>query len=346
MNESILHLNAMPSKTWYWLKVNGVDIKLYKPNGKSIVSTNKTFNKNIDLTSFDKINGAMGNDFSNYMKDGEISCHCFDSNDTLFVTYEFENDTISSDSLYIDVQSNVNAKVYMVYKAKNGYSGTGCIQTKVRLGENSKLQLFQVSMVSKEYNILNDIGVECDKNAYFENTKIMLGSTRTYSGICVYLLGDKSSCREDLVYYGDGNKIYDFNYVINHIGKNTNSEIYVNGTLDDNSNKTFRGTIDFKCGASGSVGFEKEDVLLLGNDVVNKTVPIILCSEEDVKGNHGASIGRIDDENLFYLMSRGLSEDEIKHLLSYSKVMSKAKMLECDEITNQIATFALEEIDG
>ena len=82
----------------------------------------------------------------------------------------------------------------------------------------------------------------------------------------------------------------------------------VNGVLRDSSQKTFRGTIDFKTGSSGAVGAETEDVLLLGETVVNKTVPLILCAEEDVKGSHGATIGQLDEEMLFYLGSRGISE--------------------------------------
>ena len=70
--------------------------------------------------------------------------------------------------------------------------------------------------------------------------------------------------------------------------------------------KVFRGTIDFKNGSAGSAGNEKETVLLLGDDVVNKTVPLILCAEENVVGNHGATIGELDDDTLFYFASRGI----------------------------------------
>ena len=63
--------------------------------------------------------------------------------------------------------------------------------------------------------------------------------------------------------------------------------------------KTFRGTIDFRCGSSGSVGDEQEDVLLLGENIVNKTIPLILCEEEDVDGRHGATIGRLPEDMLF-----------------------------------------------
>ena len=68
------------------------------------------------------------------------------------------------------------------------------------------------------------------------------------------------------------------------------------GVLQGGAKKIYRGTIDFKNGSAGAVGDEKETVLLLSDDVVNQTIPLILCSEEDVQGNHGASIGKLDDE--------------------------------------------------
>lgn len=61
-----------------------------------------------------------------------------------------------------------------------------------------------------------------------------------------------------------------------------------------------RGTIDFVHGCVGAKGDEKEDVLLVGDNMVNQTIPLILCAEEDVEGNHGASIGKLDENMLFY----------------------------------------------
>ena len=77
---------------------------------------------------------------------------------------------------------------------------------------------------------------------------------------------------------------------------------------------------DFKTGSSGAVGAETEDVLLLGETVVNKTVPLILCAEEDVKGSHGATIGQLDEEMLFYLGSRGISEEKAVDLMAGARI--------------------------
>jgi len=110
------------------------------------------------------------------------------------------------------------------------------------------------------------------------------------------------------------------NYVALHEGKRTNSEINASGVLKDASSKLFRGTIDFQHGSAESVGAEKEDVLLMGDDVVNQTIPLILCAEEDVKGSHGASIGQLDEETLFYMQARGISEEQAYALMADARI--------------------------
>lgn len=93
-----------------------------------------------------------------------------------------------------------------------------------------------------------------------------------------------------------------------HFGKVTKSTIQADGTLMDAAEKIFRGTIDFVRGSADSVGAETEQVLLLGDDVVNKTIPVILCAEENVQGSHGAAIGELDEETLFYFGARGMGK--------------------------------------
>ena len=76
------------------------------------------------------------------------------------------------------------------------------------------------------------------------------------------------------------------NLVVNQIGRKTDRKRNrrLRSAQGQRQSKIFRGTIDFRNGSSGSVGNEKETVLMLGEDVVNKTVPLILCAEEDVVG--------------------------------------------------------------
>ena len=99
------------------------------------------------------------------------------------------------------------------------------------------------------------------------------------------------------------------------------------GVLAGDAFKLFRGSIDFLPGCAGAKGEEQEDVLLLGEEVTNQTIPLILCGEEDVEGNHGATIGRLDERMLFYLASRGIPAQQARRLLAHARVDALAQRL-------------------
>ena len=86
----------------------------------------------------------------------------------------------------------------------------------------------------------------------------------------------------------------------------------------------------------------KESVLMLGDGVINKTVPLILCAEENVVGNHGATIGELDDETLFYFESRGIGKAEAENILARAAIERLARETG-DEETEKLIIKILDE---
>ena len=78
------------------------------------------------------------------------------------------------------------------------------------------------------------------------------------------------------VYMGDRERLIDMNYLMNHYGRETMSNMEVKGVLQDKCNKIFKGTLDFKKGSAKSVGAEEEYAVLLSDKVRNRSVPILL----------------------------------------------------------------------
>ena len=105
-----------------------------------------------------------------------------------------------------------------------------------------------------------------------------------------------------------------------------------NGVLTGTAKKCLRGTIDLIHGAKGAEGNERETVLLASRGVDNKTIPTILCDEDDVAGNHGATIGHVRPEQLFYAACRGLSQEQTEALFLSAKLEEAALTAPTDEI--------------
>ena len=86
-------------------------------------------------------------------------------------------------------------------------------------------------------------------------------------------------------------------------------------------------------------------VLMLGDDVVNKTVPLILCAEENVVGNHGATIGELDDETLFYFESRGITRAQAENILARAAIERFARTVDDEALRAQILQTLEEELN-
>ena len=216
------------------------------------------------------------------------------------------------------------------------------LETRVELAPGAKVRLVQLSLPGTDCTVVNNIGAHCGAGADFQLVQLFLGGKATYAGCKTHLDGDDSRFTADIGYLGTGDRTFDFNYDALQTGRRTVSNMNADGVLQDRSAKLFRGTIDFQKGAAGSKGDEKEDVLLLGEDVVNRTIPLILCAEEDVEGNHGASIGQLDEDILFYMNSRGLSRAEAELLITRSKLEALCAKANDPGLTDRVHRY-LEE---
>ena len=166
-----------------------------------------------------------------------------------------------------------------------------------------------------EENIARKIKISVGTGARVEFFSADLGRGNFSSDVEIDLRGDDSSATFEAVYFGDGQRKLDFNYVIRQRGKNTQATMNVRGALTDSSDKIFRGTLDFQKGAKGSTGRELEEVIILSPGTRNRSVPLMLAAEDEVDGHHAVSVGRLDEEKIFYLMSRGLDKSEAQRLI-------------------------------
>ena len=106
--------------------------------------------------------------------------------------------------------------------------------------------------------------------------------------------------------------------MVRQCGRRTECDLAYRGVLTGDSSKTLRDTIDLVRGCKGSRGSENETVLLAGEGVGNRSLPVILCREDDVAGDHGATVGELGAAERGYLASRGLAADDIPALVMES----------------------------
>ena len=207
---------------------------------------------------------------------------------------------------------------------------------RAELGEGATLDLVKVQLAGDDVTRADRVAVNCAKDATIRYTAVELGAKKTATKLNIELIGDKSKADVAALFFGTKDQVIDMNYVIRHRGKNTDATMMVDGTLDDHAEKIFRGTLDFVRGTEGSVGREKEQVILLSHDVRNRSVPLMLSGEADVDGHHAVSIGKMDESKLFYLMSRGLDEAEAKKLVTMAAAAPVLARIKNEKVTEEI----------
>ena len=256
------------------------------------------------------------------------------------ITYRAgEENSLNSHIIYVSEGSELT--LIEVFESENTENLLG-LQTRVYVCENASIKLVRVNLLSKSTDHFDDLGFHLENDAKAELVQLELGGKRSYVGVRTELVGRKSEYRSATGYLCKGDSLLDMNFVTNEWGKKVSSNMDASGVLLDNSTKVYRGTIDFKEGAKGASGFEKEDTLLFSPSIINKSVPLILCHEEDVEGDHGATIGRIDEKLLFYIKSRGIDEKAAKQLMTEAYINAVTEQIGDDETEGKVIKYVSE----
>lgn len=338
-------VNSLPAPTWEKLGMNRANIHDLKINTTVVPNIcgdcEMLAAEDAKLAAFAGVETGMGEEVGNLVRRVVSEVAYAEKDGTTLLRYDFKNGENSAAGLAIYGKSGSSKTVIMDFSSEDSQAaGDAVVQTLIKLEKDAELTLVQVVRVGDDYRFLNDVGAVCADGAAVKYVQLYLAGDKVYSGNLTTLEGAESKMESNLGYELTGARVLDMNYIARHIGKNTDSRITAMGSLKDNSAKIFRGTIDFVNGSAGAVGNENEEVLILDDGAINKTIPLILCAEEDVEGNHGASIGRPDEDILFYFASRGIDEEEACRILCRAKLDAAAAHIPDDkfriEITNYI----------
>jgi Fe-S cluster assembly scaffold protein SufB len=339
-----LVVNHLPGQTWNWLKMNDarVAVEASAVPLEAQMDVPEGLSKGQGLSP---VGGGMGPDYDRWIQQN-AEPQVFQTAEgqkvvqPLKLTYALNGGATGAAACQIDAKADSRLTVIMDFAGQpEGQPGTAAFSTKLRIASGAAVTLVQIHRSGAGQRILNDVGAVLEDGARFDVLHLIMDGSHTYVGCQADLKGDQSYFNADVAYLVQNEDLLDTNYVALHHGKKTESRITSAGVLRDRAQKLFRGTIDFKKGAAGSVGNEKEDVMLMDDTVVNKTIPLILCAEEDVEGNHGATIGKLDDALLFYMESRGMDADEIYEMIAKSKLEAASRLIPDQAVREDVQAY-------
>ena len=356
MNLVLEHVNTLPARTWNRINMNDTtihaqipEIRPYPQDGViSEIPAGVSVSFNFDKSGLQplEIETGMGTAAQEFVAAHHNSGAYIriaagtHAEKPLYLTYHIDQDhpaVVDENTIIAEEDSELT--VVMSYSSDDTFSGFHGGETIITAGKNAVVHLIQVQLLNSNCCHFDDVGAVTAENAEINIVQAELGGQNALAGCKVLLDGADSRLNIDSIYFGDHSRTIDMNYVAKHIGKRTKSEIHLSGALLNESQKVFRGTIDFVKGAVNAVGHESEYNLLFSPKVKSRTAPLILCGEENVEGQHAASTGRIDAEKLFYLMSRGLSEFDAKKLMIEAQFEPATQKIPDDDLRAAISDY-------
>jgi Fe-S cluster assembly protein SufB len=160
------------------------------------------------------------------------------------------------------------------------------------------------------YNFVTKRGDCRGRNSKISWTQVETGSAITWKYPSCILRGDGSQGEFYSIAVSNGHQQIDSGTKMIHLGKNTTSRIISKGISAGNSNNTYRGQVSAHRKAEGARNFTQCDSLLIGNDCGAHTVPYIEAKNSTAKFEHEATTSKISEDQLFYVMQRGIPEEE------------------------------------
>lgn len=178
-------------------------------------------------------------------------------------------------------------------------------------------------------------------NATVNYTIVDMGAKNSITNYYANVIGKNGKNDLKTIYLGANEQLKDINYIAELRGEKAYVDIDVQGALNGKSKKNFKGTIDFKKNCKKAVGSENEYCMLLSDKAKSIALPMLLCTEDDVIGNHSTASGKVDSESLFYIMARGFNYNEAVKLIVKARFGKIIERIWDEDVKNMI----LEEID-
>ena len=335
-------LNKLPVKTTNNFKVNDLKIDMDLPEitdmNKFNISNNDLLDINQEIID-DEFTSKIGLEFSRYLNIDITIPKDVVIDESIILSYDFSNNDVLIDKINFNYEENASCNFIIIYKSIDNNKHFHHLLSKINSNINSRGNITYINLMNENSN--NLIAIENDSmiDSTITNNIIDIGSNIKVYNVYSNVYNNAANYLNN-IYLGSNNNIIDMNYYLNNIGEKSKNVMRIEGAIDDSCKKVFRGTIDFIEGCKNSVGDENENCVLLSDNVVSRSLPQMLCHEEDVIGSHGVSSGKVDEDKLFYIMTHGYSKKEAEKLIvmaNFSKILSNILDEEIREkITNII----------
>ena len=198
---------------------------------------------------------------------------------------------------------------------KDDESGYRTGSTEIFLGDGSQVGYVAVQKWGRNVWHFSDQRAELQKDSSLRLFNVTLGGKFSKTRVEASLAGEGSNAELKAIYFASGQQFFDFHTLQDHRVGNTRSDLLFKGALQDVSRTVYAGMIRIEKHAARSDAYQANRNLVLSDKAKATSIPMLEIDNNDVRCTHGATVGPVDPEHLFYLRSRGIPEPTAKRML-------------------------------
>lgn len=218
--------------------------------------------------------------------------------------------------------------------------------TEIHVGENAHFEIIRVQNEHNNACKITHTFIHQEKNSYASSNNITLHGGLVRNNTYHYLGGEGAECNSNGLFLCDKWQHVD-NYVnVDHAYPNCTSNQLFKGVLDEMATGAFNGRIYVAPGAQGTLAYQKNNNILLTDDAKMYSKPQLEIYADDVKCSHGATIGQLDDNALFYMQSRGIDKRQAKLMLMFGFAHEVIQNLQVEALSERMDNLVMQRLKG
>ncbi len=226
--------------------------------------------------------------------------------------------TVSHPRTTIVVGDRSQVRIIESYGGPDGEVYLTNAVTEVVGGAHSRIEHYRVQRESLKAYHVGNTQVRLDRSAVYNQQSFVFGGAISRNDIGAWLGAEGIHCTLNGLYLANGTRLVDTHTAIDHAMPHCESHEVYKGMLDDASRGVFNGKIFVRLDAQKTDAKQTNKVLLLSDDATINTKPQLEIFADDVKCTHGATVGQLDETQLFYLRARGIGETHARAMLVHA----------------------------
>jgi Fe-S cluster assembly protein SufD len=249
---------------------------------------------------------------------------------------------ISNAQHFIHLEKGSKTEIITTYNSEDAENSFTNVVMEGHVEENASLTIQKLQFEEKNlFHISNEFFVQ-DSSSQFKINTITTGSLLTRNGLSVIVEGENCHTEMNGVYLGTENQHLDNHTLIEHLYSNcTSSETY-KGVMDDKSTGVFNGKVIVRPNAQKIEAYQSNGNILLSNTSTVNSKPELEIYADDVRCSHGSTTGQLDDDAIYYLRTRGISEHKAKKLMVAAFVGEVLEKIDNKDVRKKVDNHFLE----